>query len=317
MYSDEGLTPEQVAVLDVLAPRWKPGVGARWPIYMVDHEPPTDEQLLELVDRLVAALRVEKPPVADGWYRYRCGTCGTVEVTVASPAGKTSWQATCVNGHAVHSMSFETSVVDPQHLYVSKPPPKSHDDWTVADGRANMSEEFERIRDAVERIIRSDARNLLAGRAGQTARLVVSTLAHRYGLAPHRRVDARPEAAVDARTLRVAGDYVVGRVDTCTCATGPNDEHQPHCGEVPVVALEELYRLGFVGPFGTTLSPSTQNFACETCASGTVLVTSEADASDRWQVTCGNGHVFTSPPGRCTVIRTGAVRPRVFVEETS
>jgi hypothetical protein len=185
VYSDEDLTPAQVAVLGVLAPLWREPIKYQIPIFRYVDMPTTDEGMFELVDQLVAAVRdAEKPPVADGWYRFSCGTCGTTEVSVTSPVGRTTWQVTCLNGHPVVSGSYETSVVDPQRLYVSKPPPAAPADWTAADGWANASDEFERVRAAVERIIRTDAGSLIAGHADQTARLVVATLAHRYGMAP-------------------------------------------------------------------------------------------------------------------------------------
>lgn len=59
-------------------------------------------------------------------------------------------------------------------------------DWTICTktGRANSSERFEEISRAIESIIRGDATTLIAGRAGQTARLILARLAHEHGLAP-------------------------------------------------------------------------------------------------------------------------------------
>lgn len=59
--------------------------------------------------------------------------------------------------------------------------------WTTAEsGWTNASPEFERLCSEVERLIRQDAFSLIAGRADNTARLIMAQLAHVHGLAPTR-----------------------------------------------------------------------------------------------------------------------------------
>lgn len=62
-------------------------------------------------------------------------------------------------------------------------------DWTVdpKTGCSNSSPEFGRLCSEVERIIRSDARMLMAGRADSTAGLIMAQLAHEHGLKPSKR----------------------------------------------------------------------------------------------------------------------------------
>jgi hypothetical protein len=62
----------------------------------------------------------------------------------------------------------------------------SMSDWTVdpKTGRSNSSERFVETVAVVERLIRSEASSLIAGRADQTAGLIVATLAHTYNMAP-------------------------------------------------------------------------------------------------------------------------------------
>lgn len=58
-------------------------------------------------------------------------------------------------------------------------------DWTCdRQGRSNASALFEKLCEEVERLIRDDARALIAGNAGSTARLIMAQLAHVHGLAP-------------------------------------------------------------------------------------------------------------------------------------
>jgi transcriptional regulator with GAF, ATPase, and Fis domain len=57
--------------------------------------------------------------------------------------------------------------------------------WTTRDdGYSNASPAFMRICSEVERLIRSDAHSLIAGKADSTGRLIVAQLAHVHGLAP-------------------------------------------------------------------------------------------------------------------------------------
>jgi hypothetical protein len=61
----------------------------------------------------------------------------------------------------------------------------SYDDWTKGrDGRSNTSPLFEALVKEVGRLIRDDAHALLAGRAEETARLIMAQLAHAHGLRP-------------------------------------------------------------------------------------------------------------------------------------
>lgn len=57
-------------------------------------------------------------------------------------------------------------------------------DWTVKDGRTNSSDEFERIADEIERLIRNDSYMLISGRADNTARLILAQLAHVHHMRP-------------------------------------------------------------------------------------------------------------------------------------
>jgi len=61
----------------------------------------------------------------------------------------------------------------------------AYPDWTRdADGRSNSGAEFLRLCAEVERLIRGNANQLIAGRAEVTARLIMSSLAHEQGLRP-------------------------------------------------------------------------------------------------------------------------------------
>jgi len=60
-------------------------------------------------------------------------------------------------------------------------------DWTCDDeGRSNSSEIYQEICRHVENLISGAALDLIAGRADLTARIIVSNLAHVYGLKPQR-----------------------------------------------------------------------------------------------------------------------------------
>lgn len=61
-------------------------------------------------------------------------------------------------------------------------------DWTVdpETGRSDSSPLYLSLVLEVERLIRGDAHTLIAGRAQNTARLIVSHLAHKHGLVPFR-----------------------------------------------------------------------------------------------------------------------------------
>lgn len=60
----------------------------------------------------------------------------------------------------------------------------SGDDWTIGNGRVNSSPAFIALCDEVERLIRGDAHKLIAGRANDTACLIMAQLAHKHGLRP-------------------------------------------------------------------------------------------------------------------------------------
>lgn len=58
-------------------------------------------------------------------------------------------------------------------------------DWTWDErGHSNSSAKFMHLCNEVERLIRSDAHMLIAGRADMTARFIMAQLAHVHGLAP-------------------------------------------------------------------------------------------------------------------------------------
>lgn len=58
------------------------------------------------------------------------------------------------------------------------------DDWTAERGHTNSSQAYLELVEFVESLIRQDAHKLIAGRADMTARLIVSQLAHTYGMRP-------------------------------------------------------------------------------------------------------------------------------------
>jgi len=64
--------------------------------------------------------------------------------------------------------------------------PLQEPDWTVdpETGRSNSSEEFNHLAGEVERLIRSEAFSLIAGRADRTAALIIAQLAHKHGMEP-------------------------------------------------------------------------------------------------------------------------------------
>lgn len=57
-------------------------------------------------------------------------------------------------------------------------------DWTAKDGVSNSSEEYLRLVDIVERLIREDAHVLINGNVRETARLIMSQLAHKHNVGP-------------------------------------------------------------------------------------------------------------------------------------
>lgn len=84
-------------------------------------------------------------------------------------------------------------------------------DWTRDDGgRQNASPLFLKLCDEVELLIRNDANGLLNGRADVTAKLILSQLAHRYGLGPEPSVrkwsDPLPLRADDWNFWSIEGD---------------------------------------------------------------------------------------------------------------
>lgn len=60
-------------------------------------------------------------------------------------------------------------------------------DWTADEnGVSNSSSQYLDAVAHVARLIRSDAHTLLTGDTDKTARLIVSNLAHRFGLSPQK-----------------------------------------------------------------------------------------------------------------------------------
>lgn len=58
-------------------------------------------------------------------------------------------------------------------------------DWTVGPGgKSNSSDRYLELVEEVRLLILGDAHTLIAGRAEQTARLIVSQLAHQHHLEP-------------------------------------------------------------------------------------------------------------------------------------
>lgn len=97
------------------------------------------------------------------------------------------------SGHAVVVYGTVDEVLADLATPQSAPPAQEYlspSDWTAGpDGVANTSQKYLDLVMEVERLIRSDAHQLLSGREDRTARLIVSNLAHKYGLAP------RPDGA--------------------------------------------------------------------------------------------------------------------------
>ena len=61
-------------------------------------------------------------------------------------------------------------------------------DWTCNErGVSNSSEQYLRIVQTVERLIREDAWMLINGKADRTAGLIVAQLAHKHGFHTHRK----------------------------------------------------------------------------------------------------------------------------------
>jgi len=68
-----------------------------------------------------------------------------------------------------------------------RPQTQQANDWTVGPtGRSNDSEIYRAICRHVESLIRGDAHRLIAGRADDTAALIVSNLAIVWGMRPDR-----------------------------------------------------------------------------------------------------------------------------------
>lgn len=68
-------------------------------------------------------------------------------------------------------------------------------DWTMdpKTGRTNSSVRFEGLCDEVEDLIRGGAHSLIAGQAGNVARLIMAQLAHVHGLRPAAHGEDTPE----------------------------------------------------------------------------------------------------------------------------
>jgi hypothetical protein len=99
-------------------------------------------------------------------------------------------------------------------------------DWTHdATGRSNSSATFIELCRKVERLIRDDAHQLIGGRAGNTAGLVMAQLAHRHGLVP---------IAVVAEWLREEADRLAVLADDAL------DYHRAHMHGDQARVLERL-----------------------------------------------------------------------------
>lgn len=61
-------------------------------------------------------------------------------------------------------------------------------DWTVDPGthRSNSSPEFQQLASEVAGVIKAEACSLLDGRVEDVARLIMTRLAHKHGLAPQK-----------------------------------------------------------------------------------------------------------------------------------
>ena len=93
-------------------------------------------------------------------------------------------------------------------------------DWTADEsGFSNSSAKFLELCDAVECLIRGDARALIAGNADRTARLIVAHLAHDHGLAP--RTDLVLEMRRPCRLLT--------RSSVCDCGASVGEERCDRC----------------------------------------------------------------------------------------
>jgi len=79
-------------------------------------------------------------------------------------------------------------------------------DWTTKDGRSNSSDLYRKIVRHIEELIRSDASQLLHGHADMTARLILSSLAHKYKMEPK----AEPFPCPQCK-----GDIGVAACETC------------------------------------------------------------------------------------------------------
>jgi len=45
---------------------------------------------------------------------------------------------------------------------------------------------------------------------------------------------------IDPERFMLFGEWLCGKVEACTCATGPEGQHEPHCGLEPVATLDEI-----------------------------------------------------------------------------
>ena len=90
---------------------------------------------------------------------------------------------------------------DGTRCYYCNAPRPAWPDWTIdpATNRSNSSSVFEALCQEVERLIRSAAHQLIAGRADVTAGLIMAQLAHKWGLVPRELIES--EAAAKLKEL--------------------------------------------------------------------------------------------------------------------
>lgn len=132
-------------------------------------------------------------------------------------------------------------------------------DWTVDQetGRSNSSAAFNAAVDAVARLIRNSAHDLIGGRVESVATLIVAQLAHIHGFAPGRVSPESSEHQLDeedfrreirglrAAVQRAISERDVTRAETVaavvewvkTCSNPAGGEQDPNYTDNPVPAL--------------------------------------------------------------------------------
>lgn len=108
--------------------------------------------------------------------------------------------------------------------------------WTAHNGHSNTSPTFERLCDAVERIIRNGAADLIAGDAGSVARTIMAQLAHRHNLVPFDDIDVVRSRLISDGFLQRDPDRMDGLdVRTANCLFNMAKRHPwaPCCEGLP------------------------------------------------------------------------------------